>query len=675
MTTNQLGSETSPYLLQHKDNPVHWRTWRRAAFQEAEQTGKPILLSIGYAACHWCHVMARESFDDPATAKVMNEFFINIKVDREQRPDIDVIYQTALAFLGQPGGWPLTMFLTPRGEPFWGGTYFPPEPGFGRPSFRQVLHRVHEVHATSHELVTKNKTALIAAMREHAASKHDGELSLATLDELAQRTLAIMDPKNGGAKGAPKFPQPTLLEFLWRAFLRTGDVRFQQQVELTLTRMSQGGIYDHLGGGYARYAVDERWLAPHFEKMLYDNAQMIDLLCLAWQTTRNPLFETRVRETVAWVLREMATGDGGFASSLDADSDGGEGRFFTWLKPEIDQLLGHDASLFRTVYDVTETGNWQGRTILNRLTETPPLSPDQERDLATARSKLWSAREQRTRPARDDKVLADWSGLMIAALANAGAIFGESDWIATARKSFAFITHRMTHISRSGERCLKHSYRAQRLEHPAILDDYAAMARAALVLCEVTGDQEYVTHARHWVAILDAHYRDNENGGYFLTADDIETPVMRPKSAVDHPSPSGNGLMVGILARLYYHTGEACYRDRAHETVRAFAGAAAQDPSHASLLNGFETLCRATQIVICGPKTDPHTQFLIDAAREIPLSDRILTVIESDAELPQTHPARAIAGRGGQATAYVCVGSRCSPPVTDPEQLKQTLKQ
>ncbi|MGH6948018.1 MAG: thioredoxin domain-containing protein, partial [Kiloniellales bacterium] len=395
---NRLAGELSPYLLQHKGNPVDWYPWGEVAFAAARADNKPILLSVGYAACHWCHVMAHESFEDPAIAARMNELFVNIKVDREERPDLDTIYQSALALLGQQGGWPLTMFLTPKGEPFWGGTYFPPEPRYGRPGLPQVLDSVAEVYAQDPKRVNSNVVALKEALAKLSSNKSGRRLTLAEVEASAERLVREIDPFDGGFGTAPKFPQSPALKLLWRAWKRGGKEPYRQAVLLTLTRICQGGIYDHLGGGFARYTVDRHWLVPHFEKMLYDNAQLLDLLAWAWQETGDPLYQERASETVAWLEREMLADGGGFAASLDADSEGEEGRFYVWDEAEIDQALGAEAALFKQHYDVTASGNFEGRNILNRLQKPERASPEVEAKLARARASLLDRRAARVRP-------------------------------------------------------------------------------------------------------------------------------------------------------------------------------------------------------------------------------------------------------------------------------------
>ena len=444
---NRLAGATSPYLLQHKHNPVDWWMWGPQALEAAKRENKPILLSVGYAACHWCHVMAHESFEDEATARLMNELFVNIKVDREERPDIDQIYMNALHLLGEQGGWPLTMFLTPKAEPVWGGTYFPKESRYGRPAFGDILREVARMFREEPDKIEQNRAALLARLADRARPAGKVTLGLKELDGAAKQLGNAFDAVHGGLRGAPKFPQPSILEMLWRAGLRTGDAGFFETVEHSLERMSEGGIYDHLGGGFSRYSVDERWLVPHFEKMLYDNAQLLELLALAFARSGNALFRRRARETVEWLTREMTTKEGAFAASLDADSEGEEGKFYVWSKAEIVEVLGaEDGEFFAAHYDVSDEGNFEGHNILNRLNDGA-RSEDDEARLERLRGKLLAARAGRVRPGLDDKVLADWNGLMIASLVNAGIALDEPTWIAMARRAFDFIAGKMTRIT------------------------------------------------------------------------------------------------------------------------------------------------------------------------------------------------------------------------------------
>ena len=674
MSKNLLGNETSPYLLQHKDNPVHWRPWGSEAFDEARRSGRPILLSVGYAACHWCHVMAHESFENAKIAALMNDLFVNIKVDREERPDIDNLYQTALSLLGEQGGWPLTMFLNPDGKPFWGGTYFPPEPRYGRMAFSQVLNRISEVYHEESERVQQNAAALSAAVARHAgpeAAAGAGRPTLADLDTAADYALRLIDPVNGGTHGAPKFPQPALFRFLWRAYRRNRSEAHSGAVIRTLDALCQGGIYDHLGGGFARYSTDPVWLVPHFEKMLYDNAQLVDLLTEAWQITGSDLYAARIRETIEWVLRDMKVGDPAagyaFASAYDADSEGVEGQYYVWALDEIARVLGpEEASFFNRTYDVSAAGNWEGMTILNRSQAPDLLDAEGEARLAASRAKLLTHRSYRIPPLRDDKVLADWNGLMIAALARAAGVFDEPAWLEAACIAFDFI--RSNH-GESGR--FHHSWRAGTARHPAIIDDYANMSRAALTLFEATGETDYLRQAEIWVGIADTHYWDDTAGGYFLTADDTESLIARPKTIHDNAVPPGNGTMLEVLARLFHLTGRIAYRDRAEALAAAFAVSPADTyVQMPSLCMGLETLERPVQIVIAyaGDAGD-----LLRAARESAPPAHVLSVTTAESALPDGHPAQGKGPVDGRSAAYVCVGPTCGMPVTDPNLLREEL--
>ncbi|HET6521767.1 MAG TPA: thioredoxin domain-containing protein [Geminicoccaceae bacterium] len=668
---NRLAESTSPYLLQHRDNPVHWQPWDAEALARAKAEDKPILLSVGYAACHWCHVMAHESFENPAIAALMNERFVNIKVDREERPDLDAIYMNALHLLGQQGGWPLTMFLTPEGEPFWGGTYFPPEPRYGRAGFPQILEAVARIWREERDKVTHNTAALVQGLQQLARPQGGDvpspELGLAA----ARRLLQEFDTVNGGLGTAPKFPQAPILDLLWRNALLSGDEALRHAVLHTLGRICQGGIYDHLGGGFARYAVDAIWLVPHFEKMLYDNAQLVGLLADAWADSGDPLFAARAAETVDWLEREMLVGGGGFASSLDADSEGEEGRFYVWDAAEIDALLGpKDAERFKPAYGVRAGGNWEGKNVLNRL-HRPGLGDDgEEGALARMRGVLFEARERRVRPGRDDKVLADWNGLTIAALAEAAATFDRPGWLELARRAFAFIETEMT----GGDGRLFHSWREGRRLELAFLDDYAHMTRAALALFEQTAEPAYLERAEAWAAVVESDYRDAAGGGYFMTADSASDVLVRAKNAHDGPVPAGNAVMLGALARLACLTGRSGHRERAEALARAFAGEAARNPfAHAGLLSANLLLQRPVQVVLIGAPDEPGHAALRRAAFGHSVPERVLQELRPGRDLPPDHPATGKGRVGDRPTAYVCVGPVCQLPVTEPEALSDAL--
>jgi uncharacterized protein YyaL (SSP411 family) len=670
MGRNLLSEETSPYLLQHRDNPVHWHAWNAEALAEARRSGRPILLSIGYAACHWCHVMAHESFEDPDTADLMNRLFVNIKVDREERPDIDQIYMTALQALGDAGGWPLTMFLTPEGEPIWGGTYFPPEPRYGRPSFRAVLQEVARIFREEPDRVEQNRVALLErldARAEHDPAAPGPEL----LDAAAVTILPLFDRRSGGFAGAPKFPQASVLEFLWRSARRSGDAAAADAVTTTLRNIVQGGIYDHLAGGMARYSVDDRWLVPHFEKMLYDNAQLIERLALAWVAGGDPLFRVRIDETVGWLLRDMRA-EGAFAASIDADSPEGEGAFATWTPAEVEAVLGpEDGRFFASVYDITETGNFEGRSIPNRLARPVPLDDADETRLADMRRRLLAARLTRPQPIRDDKILADWNGLAIAALAIAGALCGREDWLAAARDAYRFILAALAPDGR-----LHHSLRVGRLGPAGFASDYAAMIRAALALAMATADPAYVADAVRLTDIAGRHHWDAEATAYRFTPDDGEALVARPLPLIDEATPNANGQMAVNLIRLWRLTGDDAYRARADALLARHSGlVAANVIGGASFLNAIDERVTGVDIVIVvlpGVSAEP----LVAAVRSRWRDSYTLALHSgTTAELPASHPAHGKRASGDTATAYVCRAETCSAPITEPDALAAVLGQ
>ena len=666
---NLLRHETSPYLLQHAANPVHWRPWGAAALEEARATDRPILLSVGYAACHWCHVMAHESFEDPETAALMNRLFVNIKVDREERPDIDALYMSSLHLLGEQGGWPLTMFLTPEGAPFWGGTYFPPEPRWGRPSFRQILQGIAEAYREEGSKVAQNVAVLKQGLARMAEANHGALPGPKELAAVAQALLNAQDRLAGGMQGAPKFPNPPIYRFLLQMAEALGQPVCAEPVHLLLHRISQGGIYDHLGGGYARYSTDADWLVPHFEKMLYDNAQILELLALAHARQLTPLYAARAAETVAWLEREMLVEGGAFAATQDADSEGEEGRFYVWQAAEIDALLGERAALFRRIYDVTEQGNWEGKVILNRTAHPDPLPEAEEVTLAECRAVLFAARAKRIAPGRDDKILADWNGLIIAALVRASAVFDHPEWLALARRAFAFIAERLA----TPEGRLHHAWRDGRSSAPGLLEDHATMARAALALFEATGDEAFLRHAIAWAETVEQHFAA-PGGGYFTSADDATDVLVRGRTAGDNAAPAGNGLMAELQARLYHLTGEAQWRRRAEATISAFSGLTQALLAMPTLLAAADLLENGATVAVAGRPADPAANQLAAAALALPDPAIAVLRVPEAAALPEGHPAF---GRGpveGQPAAYPCRSGTCGLPVLRPEALAAALR-
>jgi uncharacterized protein len=677
MTANLLAHETSPYLLQHKDNPVHWRSWGPEALAEAQRSNRLILVSVGYAACHWCHVMAHESFEDPETAAVMNELYVCVKVDREERPDIDNWLQRVPIVMGKPGGWPLNAFLTPNGQPFWAGTYFPKEESFGRPSFKTVLRDIAQRYRESPDAVAPNVRQISDHLEQAWYQSRAGSFDMYKLDRVAIATAQNCDMFYGGIIGAPKFPNVPTIELLWRSYLRTGMPQFLSLVLCALDNMGRGGIYDHIGGGFARYSVDEHWLVPHFEKMLYDNAQLLDLMTLVWQDGRQPVLRSRIEETISWALREMRVEGAAFASSLDADSEGEEGKFYVWTEAEIDTVLaGTAVERFKQAYGVTRDGNFShegkptGLNILHRVMNLPGWTEQEEPTFTAQKKRLLDEREKRVRPARDDKVLVDWNGLMIASLANAGAALDRSDWIDAARTAFDFICEKLG----DGDR-LFHSYRAGKRQYPAFADGYAFMTRAALALWEATSERRYLEHAITWTGTLDREFWDVVQGGYVYSKNPDVPEQVRTRTAFDSPTPSSNGVMIGVHAKLFYATVNQAYAERANTLIQAFAGdVGAHYIQMATYLNNFEFCTSCLEIIVYGPSSDVRTQNLVKAVRGRSLPNRLLMIVAPGENLPAGHPAEGKIMQEGQPTAYICGGMSCSPPITSAAILSQVLK-
>ncbi|MCG7392721.1 thioredoxin domain-containing protein [Microvirga sp. ACRRW] len=663
---NRLGNASSPYLLQHRDNPVHWWEWGPEALAEAKRQNKPVLISIGYAACHWCHVMAHESFEDPDVAAVMNELYVNIKVDREERPDVDHVYMSALHLLGEQGGWPLTMFLTPEGEPFWGGTYFPKEPKFGRPGFVQVLNEISRLYHAEPERILKNRDTLKAHLAKGAESD-GGTLGLADLDRMGLRLSELIDTQHGGLQGAPKFPNPPILEYLLRYAHRTNDTDARARFLLTMEQMALGGIRDHLGGGFARYSVDERWLVPHFEKMLYDNAQLLELYALAYAETGRALFKDAAEGIVLWLKREMVTPEGAFASSLDADSEGEEGRFYVWSLSEIREVLGEeDAAFFAKVYDITDEGNFEGHNIPNRLITGEAPAPVEER-LAIMRAKLLERRASRVRPGLDDKVLADWNGLMIASLVRAALLLDHPEWIDFAGRAYRFISDSMSRDGRLG-----HSWREGSLIFPGFALDHAALMRAALALHEAANDASYLRDAETWRDVLLDEFMIGDSGCLAMTAKSADPLVVRPQPTHDEAVPNANGVFAEALVRLAQITETESNHRRATQILDQLVGIARSSPlGHTSILNALDLHLRGLSILVTGDDAEA----LHAAALRVPYLDRSVRLLRSGEMLDENHPAKALASSSMNTQALVCAGQRCSLPVSTPDALAVQVKE
>jgi len=662
---NLLGEQTSPYLVQHKDNPVHWRPWSRAALEEAQSLNRPILLSVGYAACHWCHVMAHECFEDPEVAEVMNRLFVNIKVDREERPDIDQIYMAALSAMGEQGGWPLTMFLTPDAKPFWGGTYFPKTPRFGRPGFIQVLNAIHSAWEDKQEELQNSANAVSTHIHSNLApSITDRGVGDPPLGELAAKIASLMDRQLGGLRGAPKFPNAPFLDLLWLDWLENGTEHHRDSVLLSLRYMLSGGIYDHVGGGLSRYSTDAQWLVPHFEKMLYDNAQLIRLCCYAYAETGDYLFQRRIEETVGWLLREMRVEGGGFASSLDADSEGEEGKFYLWSDEKIKEVLGEDAAReLLATYSLTSPEAWEGNPILHRLLHPDFQPPEQEQRLRELLDHLLEARGKRVRPGLDDKVLVDWNGLTIAALAIAGRQFGRPEWLDAARGAFRFVCESMERGR------LPHSIREGRRLFPAIASDYAAMISAAVSLHGALQEENLISQAMQWVEMLERYHAGDAREGYYLTASDNNDVPIRIRGDVDDAVPSATAQIITALTQLATVSGDHKIYEKA---VRVAETALARTRNQPYGQLGIVTASALAQRPIKLLLNDPTRTEFVPVANRIPdprRSDIILGPEKAAAELAsEIEVDRSFPG------AWLCIGQICLPPIRTGTDLEADLK-
>ncbi len=680
--SNRLAQETSPYLLQHKDNPVDWYPWGEEALEKAREEDRPILLSVGYSACHWCHVMERESFEDEETARVMNEHFVNIKVDREERPDIDSIYMSAVQALTRSGGWPMTVFMTPDGAPFYGGTYFPPTPRGGMPSFQQLLLTLADAYENRREEVLQSAESVrdyLQASTGAAMPKAETE-GTNLLDRAASTLLSQHDARFGGFGGAPKFPQPMNLEVLLRHYRRTGDRGALAAVETTLRRMADGGIYDHLGGGFARYSVDAYWLVPHFEKMLYDNALLARIYLEAHQATGDPFYRRVAEETLDYVLRDMTSPEGGFYSAEDADSEGEEGKFYVWTPTEIEGVLDpDDARLALRFWDVTEGGNFEGKNILNVprpievVAEEFGISPEELWDrIVSIREKLLAFREERVRPGRDDKVLAAWNGLMLRAFALAARVTGREDYREAARRNATFLLENMKTDGR-----LHRSHKDGRARFNGYLEDYAMVADGLVSLYEATFETRWLAEADDLCDAMNELFWDEGRRAFYDTPADHEELVTRPRDVYDNATPSGNSVAVEVMLRLALLLDRNDYRERAEEVLDEMGGGMEKIPSaFGHLLAALDFATSGTrEIAIIGDPEAPDTKALIDTVFARYLPNKVVAGrAEDDAESAGLIPLLAQRpARDGRATAYVCEGYACQAPTTDPEELARQL--
>ncbi len=677
--TNRLARETSPYLLQHAHNPVDWYPWGEEALERARREDKPILLSIGYAACHWCHVMEQESFEDPDTAAQMNDHFVSIKVDREERPDVDAIYMDAVQAMTGGGGWPLTAFLTPEGEPFYAGTYFPNEDRHGLPAFRRILTSISDAwEHRREEVITQGKRIVDAIERSGFASGSNEPLSDEILREAFDGLRRSFDHRWGGFGGAPKFPQPMTLEFLLRCRLRGYDGALEM-IQTTLDRMAGGGVYDQVGGGFHRYSTDAMWHVPHFEKMLYDNAQLARLYTRSWQVTGNALYRRVAAETCEYLLREMRHPDGGFFSSQDADSEGVEGKFFAWSYDELASAVGNDVT---TAFGATPSGNWEGANVLWRpyparaVAEELGIEPDEfEREVDAGRATLFEIRERRVRPATDDKVLAAWNGLAVSALAEAGRVFGEPRYVDAAGRAADFV---LANLRDPSGRLLR-SWREGRAGRPGYADDHALMAEACLTLYETTLELRWFEAARPLADDLLRLFWDRERGGFFQTGSDAEQLVVRPKELFDNAVPSGNSAAADVLQRLALLTGEPEYERVGVSALRLLRNQLARAPSgfgHA--LTALDLyVSHVPEVAVIGDPTGADTLALVaEVTTKRFLPNHVLAVAAADDGRARERIAllRDRVLVGGRATAYVCERFVCKLPVGQPGDLAAQLE-
>jgi uncharacterized protein YyaL (SSP411 family) len=672
--SNRLANETSPYLLQHAENPVNWYPWGEEALKKAEAEDKPIFLSIGYSACHWCHVMAHESFEDERTAAIMNAHFVNVKVDREERPDLDRIYMSAVQALAGRGGWPMSVFLTPDGHPFYGGTYFPPTPRYRLPSFADVLLAVTDAWQNRRQELLDGSRQLVSAIEQQMTLAGDVErkdVEREALNSAFQNIARGFDQRHGGWGDAPKFPQPMTIEFLLRYHHITGDPQALQMATQTLDAMARGGMYDQLGGGFHRYSVDERWLVPHFEKMLYDNAQLSRVYLHAWQVTGEPLYRAVAEETLDYVAREMMSPEGGFYATQDADSEGEEGKFFLWTGEEIRATLGDETDRFTAAYNVTKGGNFEGKNILELIGGL-----DERLALAEARRKLLEARERRIHPARDEKVLTSWNGLMLAAFAEAARVLNSDGYRHIAERNAGFLLSEL----RTPEGRLYHSWKSGIAKVNGYLEDYTHLVEGLIELYQTTFDARWYRAARGLADAMIEHFSAPEGapgGGFYDTSDDHEALITRPRELQDNATPSGNGMAALALQRLAGLAVEPRYAGLARRSLSAIQPLLARYPlGFAHWLAALNyALAGPREIAIVGGPASPDARALLDACAGY--RPHQIVAVGKDADVPLLRGREQVEG---QATAYVCDApsaqraSACHPPVTAPEALKALLE-
>jgi uncharacterized protein YyaL (SSP411 family) len=662
--TNRLAKEKSPYLLQHAHNPVDWYPWGKEAFEKSKKEDKPIFLSIGYSTCHWCHVMEHESFEDEEVAKFLNENYVPIKVDREERPDVDQIYMAAVQAMTSHGGWPLSAWLTPDLKPFMGGTYFPKEDRFGRPGFMSILKRIAELWKEKRKELDESGDQLAEHLKKLSEAEAPGEVKIdAVLDRGMLLIEKSFERQFGGFSQQPKFPHSTTIQYLLRVHARTGNKDALSMAEKSLTEMARGGIYDQLGGGFHRYSTDTMWLVPHFEKMLYDNALLAVAYLEAWQLTKKDLYARIVRETLDYVLRDMTSKEGGFYSAEDADSEKIEGKFYVWNPQQVAEVLGKDADRFMKAFDVTPRGNW------DPFEESIPkkqsvLHVAEDGDFADLKKKLFDARSKRVRPHLDDKVLTSWNALMIGAMAQAGQVLGEPRYRDAAVKAAQFL---LTAHKKDGK--LLRTSRLGEAKLDAYLEDYAFLSAAMLDLYEATFDPAYYEEARSLVATAVELFWDDKAGGFYTTAKGHEALIARMREEYEGPVPTGNSVLALTMLKLHDYTGDAAHQDRADKVIRAYKSHLDRYPAgHASLMCALDYIKGPSrEIVVTGPDPEP----LLKVVRGRFLPNKVVGLADGKSKIPLLADRTPV---NGKAAAYVCENMTCKKPVTDPAELEALLK-
>jgi uncharacterized protein YyaL (SSP411 family) len=690
--TNKLAAEKNPYLLQHANNPVDWYPWGEEAFEKARRENKPIFLSIGYSTCHWCHVMEHESFEDPEAAKLMNEAFVSIKVDREERPDIDGVYMHICQMMTGSGGWPLTIFMTPDKKPFFAGTYFPKESRFGRAGLMELIPKVQEAWKNRHEEILNSADSIAEELQRSPDPSQAVSLDESILRTAYTQLSRSFDPQQGGFGRAPKFPTPHHFLFLLRYWHRTEDPEALSMVEKTLQAMRRGGMYDQIGFGFHRYSTDASWFLPHFEKMLYDQALLANAYIETYQATRNPFYKNTAREILTYVLRDMTSPEGGFYSAEDADSEGEEGKFYVWTAQEISALLSSNETDFSgKIFNLEANGNFRdeasgGRTGANILYLKKPIDqtaqelgvpgPEFEKRMESVRQKLFQAREKRIHPHKDDKILTDWNGLMIAALARAAQVLGEPEYARAAIKAVDFIFQKMS----ASPNQLYHRYREGEAAVSGFLDDYAFLIWGLLELYETTFETRFLEKALALNEILLQNFWDEEERGFFFTAKDAENVLVRRKDAYDGAVPSGNSIALWNLLRLARITGNAFFEEKAEKTGQAFSKSITQLPSaFTQMMVGVDFgVGPSYEIVIVGQPESSDTQAMLKALREKFIPNKVILLRpagKDSVSLAQLAEfTKEMNPLEGKATAYICLKGACQFPTTDPKKMLEHLK-